>query len=485
MLWYMHETAALEERIFWMKMRLVRIADGVILRREYFGGILFHRYRGDVIEIDREAFALVSLIKRLEVADVRSLSELHSHQEGTRLSPRRMIHILEEFEELGVIETLPVGVLADRHTNRFEEQAAATHKWPTNEYLSAPETVHWAVTFACAAACPDCYIERHKKKFRHELATQEALQLIEKIADSGVFQLAIGGGEPLVRHDLEQLVRHASQRGLVVHVTTGIYEIEKRRLDALAHHLNTLQIGIRTEELLTEGSETMEKLTLLVSQLKERNIMTGANVIMTRTCIGHLEQVLDKLMDIGFRRCTLLRYKPPGDAQRWLEENPDANALKLLENWLARMPGMDKYEEMQLRIDCAFSFLERNLEAETALFAGIRGCVAFDRIMSVAPDGSVYPCSQLMGHKFRAGNLLHEDFASVWSSGASQAYRSFRKVQSFADSTCGKCKASHFCGGCRVFAEDALGADPGCPNAINDRNMLYAATDRQYPSWIG
>jgi radical SAM protein with 4Fe4S-binding SPASM domain len=170
-------------------------------------------------------------------------------------------------------------------------------------------------------------------------------------------------------------------------------------------------------------------------------------------------------MGIGFKKYTLLRYKPPGDIKRWIQEKPDKRDLILLEVKLISL--QKKYPDAVFRIDCAFSFLERRLNPQTALLSGIKGCTAFDRIMAVAPDGSVYPCSQLVGRKFRAGNLLNEVFDSIWHENElAEKYRNFRNFQSFRAGVCGKCTAKAFCGGCRVFAGDDIDSDPGCPEPI-------------------
>ncbi|HBE78358.1 MAG TPA: hypothetical protein DDW65_11355 [Firmicutes bacterium] len=61
------------------------------------------------------------------------------------------------------------------------------------------------------------------------------------------------------------------------------------------------------------------------------------------------------------------------------------------------------------------TFLERRLNSQIALYSGLKGCVAGEEIISVAPDGSVYPCAQLVGEIFNAGNLLNEDYESIWN----------------------------------------------------------------------
>lgn len=41
-------------------------------------------------------------------------------------------------------------------------------------------------------------------------------------------------------------------------------------------------------------------------------------------------------------------------------------------------------------------YISLNLPSQKALYFGIRGCSGADRILSIAPDGSLFPCSQLI-----------------------------------------------------------------------------------------
>lgn len=268
-----------------MKSNFIKLSDKVKIRKEHFGGIVFKRDTGDVIEVDREAFTVISIIKDIEIVDMKALLNLPISYKGRRIEREKIKDVLSKLMAMGIMQVMPNGILAEDYGKILEEKSHKKPKWPIHEYLSAPETVHWAVTFKCGESCPDCYIERHKRLFANELGTQDAHKLINKIAESGVFQLAIGGGEPFMRNDLENIVHSASENGLIVHITTGKYEIERNRLDALAKHITTLQIGIRTDELLSKGTCTVEKLRTLVTQLNERNIITGANLIMTRSSI--------------------------------------------------------------------------------------------------------------------------------------------------------------------------------------------------------
>ncbi|MDW7658371.1 MAG: radical SAM protein [Bacillota bacterium] len=499
-----------------LSAKTIRLSRQAVVRKEHFGGLIFNRDTGDIFEVDREAYTLFSIIAAVSVVNVNALLETEILYQGMRLGQKGIVRILTRFIVAGILEILPRGVLSEASQQRLQEQCRIKVKWPDWPQISAPETVHWAVTHQCGASCPDCYMERHKGLFQSELNTREALAIIDKIAAAGVFQLAIGGGEPLLRSDLGLIAAYAAEKGLIVHITTGCYEIDAQQLDELGYSIKSLQIGIKTDTC-SFGNTAVEQLKTLVMQLGRLGVVCGANLVMSRSGIRKLDQSIRILTEVGFRRFTLLRYKPPVQVARWLEEKPDQHDLSRLEYDLADV--MRKNSGLHIRIDCALAFLERRLNPQLAHESGIKGCTAADRILSVAPDGSVFPCSQLTGPDLKVGNLLQDDFTVIWNSQLMKRYRDFREDKGFRRGPCGKCKAKRFCGGCRVFAPDAYGSDPGCPTPqyrkgavpVNDdydiideikemigftsggypyasreqiEEWLEEAHDRAYPDWI-
>jgi len=175
-----------------------------------------------------------------------------------------------------------------------------------------------------------------------------------------------------------------------------------------------------------------------------------------------MDRLTELLLAYGFQRFIFLRYKPIADHVRWKSENPDGDELKLFKDWMTC--AKRQHPQLMLRVDCAATFLLRDMNPLAAKHAGIKGCVAGDRIISIAPDGTVYPCSQLVGNAHRLGNLAKDSFSAIWhESDRLNQYRHFRRSASFGDGVCGRCDASPFCGGCRIFAKDAIGSEALCP----------------------
>ncbi|MBO6209478.1 MAG: radical SAM protein, partial [Schwartzia sp.] len=73
--------------------------------------------------------------------------------------------------------------------------------------------VSWNTTNACNMYCAHCYRDAGCKA-EDELSTAEAKKMLGEIARAGFKIMIFSGGEPLLRPDIIELVRHASGLGL-------------------------------------------------------------------------------------------------------------------------------------------------------------------------------------------------------------------------------------------------------------------------------
>ena len=437
---------------------VIRLCSDIRLRQEFFGGLVYDTRNGNTLEIDQSTFQFLDLL-RDRTLNIEEVLAFLIKDKIIKKIDNSVIDTLKKLIQLKIIENsdeLPPTLLFNNQNLK---------KFPDKPWLSAPETIHWAVTYRCDENCPDCYVRRFSVT-KNELTTHKALELIDKIADWNVFQLAIGGGEPFSRKDLPQLVHHAANRGLSVHVTTGMLHIDPHLLKSISHAINNLQIGVQPARLFDSHSTiTINQLEELFSNVQTLGLTPGANLFLTESVIKQLEDIIKILVAIGFNRIILLRYKPPENIERWKKENPGKFQMKTLHEKIKNI--IKQNPQLHIRVDCALSFVQRHLPQKLATQFGIKGCVAADRILAVAPDGSVYPCSQLVHPEFHAGNLLETEPKILWDeSPILRKYRSFRTKKSFTHSWCGVCLAKSSCGGCRVFATDGLGGDPGCPEPV-------------------
>ena len=82
------------------------------------------------------------------------------------------------------------------------------------DFNLAPFTIAWEVTRACAYAFVHCRADAMHTPDPNELNTEEALHLIDRLADFGSPILIFTGGDPMMRKDLHELIAYATQKGL-------------------------------------------------------------------------------------------------------------------------------------------------------------------------------------------------------------------------------------------------------------------------------
>ena len=438
----------------------------VIIRREHFGGIAFHRGTGATIELDREACLF------LERADGRSIRATSDGicQEGCIQDIYAVADTLlregflvkgDTVGELsrtccqlvqGSVNTeLTLNKLSAYPTKGYigsnsptvskgaKNTATKATGWPEKGHLSAPETVHLAITHRCNKSCPWCYVD----PVAEEMTTGEVKAIIHEMAEMKVFQLAIGGGEPFLRDDLMEIVRCARQNGIIPNITTNGSLITHQNAARLSGWVGQIQVSVYGHVDRAVGT---------IKLLKKEKIPFGINVLLSK-------RNLDILSIINFAArhgasVNFLRPKPSRQRDWYNQSKLSREDYEVIRETLVKARG--KYE-IKITVDCALSFLMSNEDPKELLRHGIYGCTGARRFLSIHPDGRAYPCSFL---DICAGNAK-DGLSEVW-----RAMQSFRSINKRMSGSCGTCTSREFCMGCRAIAlhetGDILSDDPGC-----------------------
>lgn len=105
---------------------------------------------------------------------------------------------------------------------------------PAFDFSQAPLLVIWETTRSCALACAHCRADADLTRHPGELTTGEGYHLVDQVAGMGTPILILSGGDPLMREDLERLVRHGKSRGLRVGtIPAATPRLTRERLDSL------------------------------------------------------------------------------------------------------------------------------------------------------------------------------------------------------------------------------------------------------------
>lgn len=184
---------------------------------------------------------------------------------------------------------------ANQGVNRLKTDLAYKRGWN----LTVPHAVSYAITHLCNLRCSTCSYWKVKDR-TGELSTDEVVSMIDRLrAWLGPFPLNIGGGEPMVRRDLFDIVRHARRRGCYTGVVTNGYTLDDEHVDAIVSSgLHQLAISINsTNENVHDRSRGREGSLRRIQEGIERLRSKGGGPRIKILSIL-MEENLDDLEDL-------------------------------------------------------------------------------------------------------------------------------------------------------------------------------------------
>ena len=335
-----------------------QLAGEVRLRRTPEGGAAFLPSRALAVDLDDEALALLTWLNG--TAGPVSLRSRACREFGRNFTIAEIDRVLRQLEEIGVLHK--TSGIEDR------EKSYSPHRIPD---IAAPECVHVQLTDSCNQHCPSCYLSDHVSSV-YEPDFDRIITLVDEMANLGVFQLAIGGGEPLMSSKLVPLVQHARSRGILPNITTNGRLLSEEILHALAGHVGEIRLSCNDGKIVSEPW-----FTATVNKIRQAGINVGFNLIVARVTLPKLRGILAKLGGFSPTSLVLVRPKPGPTNEKWYAGNAlTADDCRNLAHIIEEV----EVNHGALALDCAFSFLFCKLPEKQLCRLGVEGLSAVEKI---------------------------------------------------------------------------------------------------------
>src|SRR5204862_6777590 len=117
--------------------------------------------------------------------------------------------------------------------------------------IPRPSTLIAELTYQCPLHCPYCSnpLDIGGETYRRELATEDWIRTFQQARQLGVLQLALTGGEPMLRRDLVELCAGARDAGLYSSLITAGTLFTRDRARALKEAgLDHVQISMQSRD---------------------------------------------------------------------------------------------------------------------------------------------------------------------------------------------------------------------------------------------
>ena len=341
------------------------------------------------------------------------------------------------------------------------------------------QLVAWELTRSCNLFCAHCRGSATPDTYHYELTTVECFRLVDQILEVGRPIIILTGGEPLIRPDVLEIARYASNRGLrVVMGTNGTLITEE--IASQLKEVPVSRLGISLDFPVAELQDdfrgqagAFDAVMKGIANAQRVGVDIQINSTITRLNVDYLDELLALALEVGAVAFHPFMLVPTGRGKGLESEELSPERYEQTLHWI-----YDKQVELgdriffkptdaphYLRVMKQRQKQERLLNREVATGHNpvntiTRGCLAGIGFCFVSYQGKVKGCGYL---NLEVGDIRKERFAQIWAD--SPLFRRLRDLSNLKGK-CSVCEYKRICGGCRARAYEATGdcleAEPYC-----------------------
>lgn len=337
------------------------------------------------------------------------------------------------------------------------------------------------ITYRCPLHCAFCYNPTDYDKYtENELTTEQWIKVLRDARKLGALQLGISGGEPLLRDDIEEIVREAHTLGYYTNlITSGVGLTEKRITEFKEGGLDHIQLSMHdiTEEInnFITNTKTFELKKKVAAMIKNHGYPMVLNVVIHRYNIEHIKEILEMAEALGADYVELANTQYYGwslvNRSQLMPTKEQIDHAEAVTNEFRKKVG----NKMKIYFVVPDYFSDRPKKCMNGWG---------EVFMIVTAEGTVLPC-----HSARV--LPGLEFPDVrehglkWAWYDSPAFNKYRGDE-WMKEPCRSCaEKEKDLGGCRcqtfLLTGDAEGADPVCTLSPNHHVIEQAIKDAQDP----
>jgi pyrroloquinoline quinone biosynthesis protein E len=317
------------------------------------------------------------------------------------------------------------------------------------------------LTYKCPLQCPYCSNPVDFARVKNELSTEDWLRVMREARAMGATQLGFSGGEPLVRHDLEELIAEARRLGFYTNLITSAVGMDEERIKGFKKAgLDHIQVSFQasSEELnnFIAGTDAFQHKLEMARLVKKYGYPMVLCFVLHRQNQDQVQDILELAIALNADYVELATTQYYG----WAMVNRDQLMPTRAQLERAEAIAHEYQEKMKGKMKIYYVVPDY---FETRPKACMNGWGAV--FLTITPDGTALPChaaGQLPGMTFP--NVRNHSIEWIWNE--SPDFNKFRGFD-WMKEPCRTCpeRFKDF-GGCRcqayMLTGDAANADPVC-----------------------
>jgi len=305
----------------------------------------------------------------------------------------------------------------------------------------SPILCQWDITRGCNFFCSFC-LSNSGKASENELGATDALKVVDRLSDAGIFFLRILGGEPFYRKDIVTIMRHAVDHGMMLSFSTNGSLITRevaKEVKKLEGNINYFQISLYGTDKASYQKTTTNPMAFGLVQngiqkFVEQGLHPALFWVLTSENMDQLKKAFHLASSFGLPE---LRISPKLNLGRGVENCEDGN-IGSSEGWaktisiLQHLKTLSDASETTKAVLHARPLLGEHLYLKTGLTFFYISCKAATTMIYVDAEGGVSPCPfapfmpenyRVPGVELQSFNILTNRFSEIWESEMFESYR--------------------------------------------------------------
>lgn len=313
-----------------------------------------------------------------------------------------------------------------------------------NPYMAPwPELADISISNYCTNGCSYCY--RSSNQEGGFMSLEEYSHVLQELTHKeygSVFQVALGGGEPLLHPDFNEIIRLTREDyGIIPNYTTCGKFFNPENMETSRKYCGAVAISWDPYR----DNLTLDELTKLGRLLEDNEIRTNIHYVISETTLEHATDILRGKYDgylESFNAVIFLTYKPTGRAGR----EDTIRSPQKLQSFLDLVTN--PVTSLKMGFDACFvPIILKKTDIDNAM---VDSCECGFFSVYIDEKLNVLPCSFCNDIQY-SFSLKKFRFNDIWSDKFSN-YRNH--ISEYGKKECGECEKTSECRGkCPFFEE--------------------------------
>ena len=337
----------------------------------------------------------------------------------------------------------------------------------STDFDDRPFVLIWEITRACALACQHCRATAQPRPDPLELDTAEGLKFIDQVVRAQPAIFILTGGDPMMRQDVYQLIRYATERGLRVSLSpsatpkllnSSFVELKSAGVRRISLSLDGATVSAHDSFRGVKG--TWDWTMRAVKHARDAGLEFQINTTISKENIDQFDEFAEVVGKLSPALWSVFLLVPTGRAA--LDDLPDPDDVEELLLKLHRFSKEAPFAVKTTEGPFYRRILLQHTEPGRSPFPK-RGPVGINDgkgFVFVSHTGEINPSGFLPES---CGNVRTDELIAVYRN--HPLFRDLRDPNALKG-RCGRCEFRAICGGSRARAwcmtGDALETDPLC-----------------------